>query len=550
MKLDDKKIKDILLGGNYVTADDVKKAEKFAKENRVSISEYFLRNGLITKDILGQAIAEFFGAFYADLNSYIPSREQVLRIPEEIAKKHRIVFFKEEDGKVILTTDGEGERVSLIALKKIFKDKKIDLAYSLSEDIDKSFVHYRKALKTRFTKIIEEQKKVAPEIITEIFEDALAYRASDVHFEPQAEEVLIRFRVDGMLSEAGRIPKKYYPNILNRIKVQSRLRIDEHFSAQDGAIRYEKRGGQTVDMRVSIAPTLDGEKVVIRLLAEYVRSFALSDLGFSDRDLELFQTSSKKPFGMILVTGPTGSGKTTTLYALLKELNRPEMNVTTIEDPVEYRIAGINQIQVNLQTNLTFAKGLRSIVRQDPDTILVGEIRDTETAEIAVNAALTGHLLLSTFHANDSATAIPRLLDMEVEPFLLASTLELLVAQRLVRRICQTCRTSYTETMENIKKVLPQAADYFSGKTQTLYKGKACADCSGTGYSGRIAIFELIPITSEMQDLMLQNPSTRQIWELARSQGARFLFEDGIEKVKNGVTTLEELLRVAQPSKA
>jgi type II secretory ATPase GspE/PulE/Tfp pilus assembly ATPase PilB-like protein len=232
----------------------------------------------------------------------------------------------------------------------------------------------------------------------------LAFKASDIHFEPQEKEVVVRFRVDGLLHEAGRFTKEVYENILNRIKVQAHLRIDDHFSAQDGAIRFAKEQG-VVDMRVSVIPTLDGEKITIRLLAEYVKGFTFADLGVSEKDQAVFLSAAKKPFGMILVTGPTGSGKTTTLYALLKMLNNPAVNITTIEDPVEYKILGVNSIQVNPQTNLTFAKGLRSIVRQDPDIILVGEIRDLETAEIAVNAALTGHLLFSTFHANDAATA-------------------------------------------------------------------------------------------------------------------------------------------------
>lgn len=251
---------------------------------------------------------------------------------------------------------------------------------------------------------------------------------------------------------------------------------------------------------------------------------------------------------MILVAGPTGSGKTTTLYGLLKLVNSPDVNITTIEDPVEYKVLGVNQIQINPQTNLTFAKGLRSIVRQDPDIILVGEIRDNETAEIAVNAALTGHLLYSTFHANDAATAIPRLLDMGIEPFLLASTLEVIVAQRLVRKICDHCKHSVTKSAGDFTTPqLKSSLSYFEGKSITLYEGKKCEMCGHTGYKGRTAIFEFIQITPEMQNLILRSPSTQEIWQLARKEGSKTLFEDGIEKVKAGVTTLEELLRVAEP---
>jgi type II secretory ATPase GspE/PulE/Tfp pilus assembly ATPase PilB-like protein len=351
------------------------------------------------------------------------------------------------------------------------------------------------------------------------------------------------------MQEAGRIPKDYYGNILNRIKVQAQLPIDEHFSAQDGAAR-QIREKYTVDMRISILPTLNGEKVVIRLLSQYVRSFSFNDLGLSQHDQELLMKAINKPFGMILVTGPTGSGKTTSLYALLKLLNSPDVNITTIEDPVEYKMPGINQIQVNSQTNLTFAKGLRSIVRQDPDIILVGEIRDQETAETAVNAALTGHLLLSTFHANDAATAVPRLLDMDIEPFLLSSTLEVLIAQRLVRKICDQCRFSTSLSKEEVKKTIPaDVQKYFTGKHIVLYQGKGCASCGNTGFRGRTAIYEFIEVTPEIQELILQNPSTAQIWKIARKQGSVTLFEDGIEKVKNGITTLEELLRMAEPPK-
>jgi type II secretory ATPase GspE/PulE/Tfp pilus assembly ATPase PilB-like protein len=545
MKLGDAKIKDILLKGDYVTKEDIKKADEYAKAHHSSVIDYLLAEQLISPDLLGQALAEFYNVPYSDLNSNTPPAEQILKIPEDVARKHRVIIFKEDGDSLVMATDNPVSKTIVAKLKEVFPGKKIKLTYSLSEDIDNTFISYRKPLETRFAKIIKSEERIAPEIINEIFEDASLYRASDIHFEPQAKEVVIRFRIDGVLQEAGRIKREYYDNILNRIKVQAQLRTDEHASAQDGAIRYSSKG-RNIDFRVSIIPTLDGEKVVMRILAEYVRGFSLNDIGLSANDQRVIKDASLKPFGMILVTGPTGSGKTTTLYAILKMLNRPEVNVTTIEDPVEYRVIGLNQIQVNEQTDLTFAKGLRSIVRQDPDVILVGEIRDEETAEIAVNAALTGHLLLSTFHANDAATSIPRLLDMGVEPFLLASTLEVIVAQRLVRKICEKCRHSYTTSVSELEKTLSAAKNYFP-KNVTIYKGKGCNVCNNTGYDGRIAIFEFINITPKMQELILTNPSTKQIWELAKEEGSHALFEDGINKVKNGKTTLEELLRVAAP---
>jgi type IV pilus assembly protein PilB len=549
MRFEDAVIKSALLGGNYVSAEDVAKAETSAKQLGGGILDFFFSRGILTKDLVGQALAESFGVPYADLNSNLPPKEQVLIIPEEIAKELRVVLFAGDKKNPVIATDNPEQKGLTAALRKVFPRGKINISFSLPEDIDTVFVSYQKSLETRFSKILEEKKRVAPELLDEIFDDAITYNASDIHFEPRKIEAVVRFRVDGVLQEAGRIPKDVYENIINRIKVQSHLRIDEHFAAQDGSIHYEK-DGHAIDMRTSIVPTVDGEKIVLRVLAAYLSGFTLADLGLSDSDQKIFNAGAAKPFGMILVTGPTGSGKTTTLYSLLKMLNNPEDNITTIEDPVEYRMPGVNQIQVNLRTDLTFAKGLRSIVRQDPDIILVGEIRDPETAEIAVNAALTGHLLLSTFHANDAATAIPRLLDMDIEPFLLASTLELVVAQRLARRICEHCRYGITDTKKELTRLNGAVSTYFPEKNLTLYKGKGCDLCNQTGYKGRVAVFELIQMTQDLQDVILRHPSAKEIWAVARSHGARSMFEDGVEKVKNGVTTLEELLRVAIPPSA
>ncbi len=545
MNVDQGKIVEILLRQNYVTAEDIKKAEEYLKSHDISLVDYLIGNDIITKDLFGQAIAESWSIPYADLNSNQPNPEQVMKINEDLAREKRVVVFKLEKDLVVITTDNPGQKNLAEDLQKLFLNKKIRVAYSLPEDIDEALVAYRKSLETRFTKIIEKNKRVAPEILDEMLADVLAFKASDVHFEPEEKEVVVRFRVDGVLQEAGRLPKEYYENILNRIKVLAHLRIDEHSSAQDGAIRYANKN-LNIDLRVSIVPTMDGEKIVMRVLSEYVQGLGLSELGFSSEQQAILEQASKKPFGMIVVAGPTGSGKTTTLYALLKKLNRPEVNITTIEDPVEYKIVGVNQIQINPQTELTFAKGLRSIIRQDPDIILVGEIRDHETAEIAVNAALTGHLLFSTFHANDAATAIPRLLDMDVEPFLLASTLDLIIAQRLARKICEHCRYSTSLSKLEIAQKHPEAARFFVDGQNTFYQGKGCDICNHTGYKGRTAIYEFIKITPEMENLMLKHPSKQEIMALAKLQGFISMFEDGLLKVKQGVTTLEELLRVVE----
>ncbi|MFH1546941.1 MAG: GspE/PulE family protein [bacterium] len=547
MEIDKDKLKSALIKGKYATQKDIDEAEKEGLEQKRSFADVLLNKGLLTNDILGQALAESIGLPYADLNSRPPSKESVQRISEAFARKHRAVLFAETDKNVVIATDKPDELKNASSLEDAFKGKNIEIAFALSDDIDKSFSHYRENLTTRFAEILKKKSSAAPEIIEEILKDAEALRTSDIHLEPQEEDVQIRFRIDGLLQEAGRVPKDLFENILNWIKVRSHLRIDEHFSAQDGSMRFES-DGTTVDLRISIVPTLDGEKVAIRILAKYVKGFTLSELGFSQQDQVLVTKASKKPFGMILVTGPTGSGKTTTLYSVLKMLNVPGVNITTIEDPVEYKVKNLNQIQVNETTKLTFARGLRTIVRQDPDIILVGEIRDNETAEIAVNAALTGHLLLSTFHANDAATALPRLLDMGIEPFLLASTLEIVIAQRLARKLCENCRYSKSYTMEELKKLISDPIKYFGNvKSVTLYEGKGCPACSNTGYSGRTAIFELIQMTPEVQELILASSSSQNIWKLASKQGARSLFDNGMEKVKAGLTSIGEVLRVVTP---
>ena len=547
MKFDDKTIRQVLLKKNYVTEEDILNAEHYTKTHPVSFTDYLLQTNLITKDLLGQTIAESLCIPYANLNTRPATTEQVNALPEEIAKKYRLVLFWWNAKRVIIATDNPLPTELLDVVTTLYPRRKVSLAYALPEDINTAFIYYRKPLETRFGKIIERNERIAPKLLEEIFDDAIIYHASDVHFEPQKTAVLVRFRIDGVLHEAGRIPKEYYENILNRIKVQSGLRIDEHFTAQDGSLRYEK-SGSTIDMRTSIIPTIEGEKAVLRVLAAYAQGLLLSELGLSAAHEELLMTSAKRPFGMILVVGPTGSGKTTTLYALIKLVNNQEVNITTIEDPVEYKVEGVNQIQINLETNLTFAKGLRSVVRQDPDIILVGEIRDNETAEISVNAALTGHLLYSTLHANDAATAIPRLLDMGVEPFLLASTLEVIVAQRLVRKICERCRYSVELHVGDLDTLQYKSAkQYFPEKSTTLYLGAGCASCGHTGYRGRTAIFEFVHITPALQNLILHSPGTQEVWALARKEGAQSLFEDGVRKVMAGTTTLDELLRVALP---
>ncbi len=584
MPLSDADLKAVLLEQNYLTDEEIAQAEKDAKQHELPLKSALFELGLLTQDLLENAIAEHFKLQHFDPQKQSPSPDTVLQLPEEVAKRYAAVLVeKTGDGVTVATADpfreeleqvirlnvgqqtaafpGEEEKsekkaggITLFGIggakeePRVEFTGKVTLLYAPQSVIDALMTHYRKPLATRFQSIIEKQKKVAPEILEEILNDAIELRASDIHFEPQGKIVIVRFRVDGVMHEAGRLPKEYYEGVVNRIKIAGNMRIDEHFAAQDGAIRYEGHG-EPMDVRVSIVPVVDGEKVCMRLLSSYVRTITLTDLGFTETHRQILEEAAQKPFGMILTAGPTGAGKSTTLYALLKIRNHPDVNISTIEDPVEYKIPGINHIQVNPKTNLTFASGLRALVRQDPDIVLVGEIRDGETANIAVNAALTGHLLFSTVHANDAATAVPRLLDMGVEPFLLASTLEVIVSQRLVRRLCPQCRYSISVTAEEGQKLYPLAGKYLfpASGTTLLYKGKGCEACGGTGYHGRVGIHELLRITPEVEELIIKRASSSDISDCARRQGMKLLFEDGYEKAKRGLTSLEELLRVAAP---
>jgi type IV pilus assembly protein PilB len=537
-------VKKILLAEGYISTEDAAQATKASANAPEQFFSYLVEKNVLNKTLLGQSIAQSFSIPFTDLDANQPSKEEVLKTPENVAREHRFVVLHHKKGLTTIATDRPQDAELIPAVQEVYPGK-VTVTYAPSEDIDTVLRFYAKPLDTRFSKIIASSARIAPEILDEIFSDAISLHASDIHFEPRPTDIEVRFRIDGILHEAGRIPKEYYENILNRLKVLAHERLDEHRSAQDGALRFEK-DGISVDMRSSIIPTINGEKVVLRVLLSYAQGLTLSDLGLSTQHAELIEKAASRPFGMIIVTGPTGSGKTTTLYALLKKINSSEVNITTIEDPVEYKVEGVNQIQVDVATNLTFAKGLRSIVRQDPDIILVGEIRDAETAEIAVNASLTGHLLLSTFHANDAATAIPRLLDMKIEPFLLSSTLTIVVAQRLIRKICPQCKHSVETTKKKILKKYPGLKDRFPDDAVTLYAGKGCSTCNETGFKGQMGIFECISVTPELQELILKNPSSQEIWALASTQGSRHLFEDGFEKVVNGITTLEELARVAE----
>lgn len=384
--------------------------------------------------------------------------------------------------------------------------------------------------------------------IISLVDDLVSYSylssASDIHIDPTEDSIRVRLRIDGVLHDAFALPKRIHSEVVTRLKVLSGLRTDEHQAAQDGRFQTKISGDGAVDIRVSIAPTFYGENCVMRILAEQAETFTLETLGFSEANLKKVEKAIKKPYGMILITGPTGSGKTTTLYSILRRLNTEEVSIVTIEDPIEYSLQGIDQVQVNPKTGMTFAQGLRFILRQDPNIILVGEIRDNETAGIAINAAMTGHLLLSTLHANDAPTALPRLLEMDVEPFLITSTVNIIMSQRLVRLICPECKTekelSETE-VQSLREFIPESV---LDNNRKFYIGRGCDGCGETGYRGRMGIHEVLEMTDTIRELVMKKANADEVREAAAREGMASMLEDGFQKALVGQTTIEEVLRV------
>lgn len=533
---------------------DLNQALSDSKKEHIPFHKELLNQELISDDNLGKIFADFFSVPYIQLSQVSIPHDILALIPEVYAKKQFVIAFKKDTAGLYLAMVNPHNK-----LVKEFIQKKTGLTvipyFATELDILNAISLYAKDVSQAFEDIISENiKKAKDEVradppIIKIVDTILSYahhnRASDVHIEPSEQQFLVRFRIDGILHDIVELPAGLHPQIVTRVKVLARLRTDEHQAAQDGKIQY-KVDDETMDIRVSIVPVTDGEKVVMRLLSERSRQFSLVDLGFSPADLAKTQQAYEKPYGMIIATGPTGSGKTTTMYAVLKLLNKRDVNIMTIEDPVEYDIEHINQIQANPKTNLTFAAGLRSIVRQDPDIILVGEIRDEETASIAINAAMTGHLVLSTLHTNDSATAIPRLMDMKIEPFLVGTTVNVIIAQRLIRKICLSCRISIELPRKKLEKELtPAIAKKLFGASNSIriYQGKGCPVCHTTGYTGRVGVFEVLEITDDIRAAIASRQDSSIIRNLSIKNGMTTMLDDGIEKVKQGITTIEEVMR-------
>lgn len=381
-------------------------------------------------------------------------------------------------------------------------------------------------------------------LIDSLIEHAHAVRASDIHIDPFETGVAVRFRIDGLLQDAHQFPLMIHNEVISRVKILCGLRTDEHQMAQDGRFRVQLHDETPIDVRVSIVPVSHGENAVLRLLSDDAQSFSLESLGFTQENIAQIVESIKKPYGMILATGPTGSGKTTTLYTLIKMLNAKDTSILTIEDPVEYSIAGINQIQVNPRTGLTFANGLRSMLRQDPNTIMVGEIRDEETAGLAVNISLTGHLVFSTLHTNDAATTLPRLLDMKVEPYLIASTVNVAIGQRLLRKLCSACKEEKTLTQAEASSLDGFVPKKFLSAGKSVFESRGCDECRGTGYRGRIGIQEVLVVTPAIRDAILRRASSSELRAIAVHEGMVPIVVDGFKKVLSGETTIEEVLRM------
>ncbi|WP_448587667.1 GspE/PulE family protein [Thermocrinis sp.] len=383
--------------------------------------------------------------------------------------------------------------------------------------------------------LLEEDKSPAVSFVNSTLIKAATLSASDIHIEPYQDASSVRFRLDGVLHDYMSIPPSLHESVVSRIKILANLNVAERRVPQDGKIRV-KIGGKELDIRVSVVPTTFGERVVLRLLDRSSTMLTLEDLGLLPEDLEKVKRLAGKPYGIVLATGPTGSGKSTTLYAMILQIKSPERNIITIEDPPEYQVKGVSQIQVNPKVGLTFASGLRAILRQDPDVIMVGEIRDSETAEIAVHAALTGHLVLSTLHTNDAPSAIARLADLGIEPFLIASSLEGVIAQRLVRKVCPNCKVSYKPSEEELRELALEGEHIF-------YRGVGCDACMGTGYRGRTGLFEVLELDEELKQLILKTQDANTIRKVAKEKGFRDMLEDGVRKVLMGITTPEELIR-------
>lgn len=557
MILPDEQLQSLLVEHAVAPKEKIQEVRDQSIASHGSFVNELIDKGVVSDDQIGTIIASYLKVPFIVLSKVAIPEEVFHIIPEKIARKYKTVAFgRVADGVQLAMT--EPKITDLIEMVSKKTNQRIILYYATERDIENTLQIYKKVLQKTIDELLRDDIKKATTLISDdlpiakivdvLLDSAYQDKASDVHIEPEENNSLIRFRIDGVLHDVLRVPKALHDRIMTRIKVLSSLRTDEHLSAQDGKMRMALEEEQ-IDIRVSILPVSEGEKAVLRILSSNSREYSLADLGMNESDLKKVNNAYSKSYGMILSTGPTGSGKTTSIYAILKILNTRDKNITTIEDPVEYRVKGASQVQVNVKTNLTFANGLRSILRQDPNIIFVGEIRDSETAGIAVNAALTGHLVLSTLHTNDAATAIPRLSDMKVEPFLVASTVNLIIAQRLLRKICDSCKAQISMPRVELEKhIAPAVITKYFGPADTLvlFAGQGCKVCHKTGYLGRLGVFEVLEVSKEIRRRISLNSDSDEINKQAVDEGMTTMLDDGLDKVKKGFTTIEEVLRVTK----
>ncbi len=553
MKLPNATLKQILTSSGFIGPEDFDSAARSAADLNRKVEDVLIFRGFISEDALGKLIAENLKVPFANLSHQILTDEILAIIPEKLARTYKMVPFAKEANTLKVAMEDTSDFEALEFAKR-HTGLNVLPYYASSADIKKALGQYKKNIRAAFDKAIEENiKQATPEsdpakaaeklpiikVLDTIFEYAVAERASDIHIETQQVEVVVRFRIDGSLRDIVKLPRGIETALVARIKILSNLRIDEHRIPQDGRHKFNV-DDDVISLRISIIPGFYGENVVMRLLAESARPLSLDELGVTGRNLELLTSNMEKPHGMILVTGPTGSGKTTTLYSVLNILNEADVKICTIEDPIEYSVARINQIQVNPKAGMDFAAGLRALLRHDPNIIMVGEIRDQETAQIAVHAALTGHLVLSTLHTNDAPGTIPRLLDMGVEGYLVASTTNVIMAQRLVRKLCQACLIEYKPDKEILDTLTNDLK--IDVRAQKFYKSKGCDECRKRGFKGRIGIYEVLGMSDPLRKLIGARAPSDIIRKQAITEGMITMLQDGLNKVASGLTTIEEVM--------
>ncbi len=531
-----------------MSTDDLNEAKKTASHLGCSIADVLLGRGVLSEEEYGKSLSNYFNTTYIDLRGKEISPSVLNLIPEDFAVERNVLAFDKDQTDIYVVMENPKDFDLVETVKKTIGSRRVKVFVSTPNRIRDAINAYKLDRGNLSNdEVNESSEDSAVALVSKLLDKAVREDASDIHIEPLEEKTLVRFRVDGVMHDEGIYHKNMHSSIVARIKVLSELKLDEARLPQDGQFAFKTRSGEKISLRVSTIPTSYGEKCVMRILRSTVAHFNLEELGLLQEDLEIITRAIEKTHGMFLITGPTGSGKTTSLYTVLGLLNKPDVNIITIEDPVENKINRVNQIQVNSAINLSFASGLRSVLRQDPDIIMVGEIRDRETSVIAVNAAMTGHLVFSSVHANTAAGVIPRMIDLGTEPFLLASTLNIVVAQRLVRVLCPKCKKQVpldTITKLRLKNLKDSVNPSILKKLKTDYLPQGCASCFNTGYKGRIGIFEILPIDEELKEIIVEKASAQKLSQIARKKGFKTMLEDGIIKVIKGSTSLQEVFRV------